>query len=190
MGSTGYPAREVPASSPGHGMVWLAQPLHSCSLCWISIATRFTAHWALLWAACNAFVPWADRAAGTRGTSHVWLGKSLRLQPPGLPWETGRSRWGPGSTRAEWGGEGAPGPEGPALRADGPRFSTQELSVIQLSWAGIFEKGFSLKTLKENSTPKVETSQNSGFSTKLLWSSCPPMGPDSQGDATLDPSSC
>lgn len=102
----------------------------------------------------------------------------------------GRSRWGPGSTRAEWGGEGAPGPKGPALRADGPRFSTQELSVIQLSWAGIFEKGLSLKTLKENSTPKVETAQNSGFSTKLLWSSRPPLGPDSQGDATLNPSSC
>lgn len=36
------------------GVALLVQPWHSCSLCWISINTRFMAHWALLWAACNA----------------------------------------------------------------------------------------------------------------------------------------
>lgn len=71
-----------------------------------------------------------------------------------LPWEPGGSRWGSRSVRAEWGRERAPGPEGPALKADGPRFSTQELSVIQRSRARIFERGLSLKTLKEKQHPK------------------------------------
>lgn len=67
----------------------MAQLRHSCSLCWISIATRFTAHSALLWAARNTFVPWADRALKSHhpGSEAPLLSKEplfLRLHQRGL----------------------------------------------------------------------------------------------------------
>lgn len=108
MGWTGERTQVVSASSPGHGTVWLAQPLHSWSLCWISIATRFTAHWALLWAACSAFVPWADRAAGTEGTiMHGWGRTSGSSPEPALGDRGKQVRLQ--EHRAEWGAERAPG---------------------------------------------------------------------------------
>lgn len=151
-GARETPPRVVSASSPGHGAVVLPHPRHSCSLCWSSIATRFTAHRALLWAACNTFVPWADRAAGIWGTSPEWLGRSLRfilLAPaPSPALEDPQGKTG---LQAHWGGMG---------RRDSPRVQRSEQAVQIFSprylrystelgwnlWKGPFLKNFEGKT--------------------------------------------
>lgn len=56
--------------------------------------------------------------------------------------------------RSTMGGQRAPRPQGPALRADASGFSAPDISVIQRSWAGIFENGLSLKASKEKQHPE------------------------------------
>lgn len=190
-GQTREQAPAVLASSPAQAVVLPAQPRHSCSLRCISIATRFTARRALLWAACNAFVPWADRAARTWGTTvHGWgrvEGLSSLPQPRALPWQNHRGTgWAPGALGWNGGRQRprAPGPQGPALRADGSGFPTQDISVIKPSWTGSFDKCLYLKTLKEKHLPGgADTTELRPPDTKRLWLDHPPLGPENQGDA-------
>lgn len=87
-------------------MVRAALPWHSCSRCWISMATRFTAHWAFFWAACSACVPWADRTAGTGAHSHARSPPSPSTGPIAscALGEPGASRLGraPGQQMLDW----------------------------------------------------------------------------------------
>lgn len=63
------------------------------------------------------------------------------------------SRLGSWSTGPEW-EEREPQDPRTQNSGDGSEASAQDVSAIQLSWAGIFEKGVSLNTLKEKQHPE------------------------------------